>query len=106
MADPDLYRVDWRRIAPNGIALRPAPDGMLLINRTRSADHPENRYDMVDRTGALRGTILVGPNQTIVGAGRASLYVTEKDDMDLLTLSRHPWPGALSPTPTHSNREA
>ena len=86
----------WRRVAPNGIALRPAPDGMLLISRTRSADRPENRFDVVDRTGALRGTILVGANQTIVGAGRSSLYVTQKDDMDLLTLSRHPWPAELT----------
>ncbi|MDE2795043.1 MAG: hypothetical protein OXL34_09515 [Gemmatimonadota bacterium] len=86
----------WRRIAPNGIALRPGPTGMLLVNRTRSADHPENRFDVVDRTGALRGTIVVGANQTIVGAGRSSLYVTQKDDMDLLTLSRHPWPSELS----------
>ena len=32
---------------------------------------------------------------TIAGHGRASLYVVRKDEMDLLTLSRHPWPGRL-----------
>ena len=85
----------WRRIGPNGIVLRAAPNGMLLINRTASAAFQENRFDVVDRSGGLRGTIRVPDDRTIVGSGRSSLYVVEKDDMDLLTLSRHPWPDEL-----------
>ena len=80
------------RTTPGGIALQPGPDGMLLIQRTLMADAPGRRYDVVDRTGALRGTIVMPENQTIVGSSSASLYVVTKDDVDLLTLSRHRWP--------------
>ena len=83
----------WRnRTTPGGIALQPGPDGMLLIQRTLMADAPGRRYDVVDRTGSLRGTIVMPENQTIVGSNSASLYIVTKDDVDLLTLSRHPWP--------------
>ena len=83
------------RVTPGGVALRPAPQGMLLVRRTPSADSPDTLYDVVDREGALRGTIRLAANQFIVGSGRASLYVVQKDDMDLLTLTRHPWPAQL-----------
>jgi len=31
-----------------------------------------------------------------VGSGRLSLYVVQKDDLDLLTLSRHYWPNQFT----------
>ena len=84
-------------LTPGGISLRPTPDGMLLVKRTPSADSPPgNRYDVVDRSGALRGVVSLSANQMIVGFGRSSLYVVQEDDMDLLTLSRHPWPTQLA----------
>ena len=88
----------WRnRTAPGGIALQPGPDGMLLIERTPMAAAPGRRYDVVDRAGLLRGTIVMPENQTIVGSSSASLYVVTKDDVDLLTLSRHRWPDLPGP---------
>ena len=81
--------------APGGTALRAAPNGMLLVRRTPTEDSPENRYDVVDRSGALRGVIRMPAGRTIIGFGRSSLYVVQKDDMDLLTLSRHPLPTRL-----------
>lgn len=81
---------------PGGIALQPAPGGMLLIQRTPTVDAPEARYDVVDRSGALRGTIRLRGHQAIVGHGHFALYVIEKDSMDLLTLSSHPWPPQLA----------
>ena len=80
---------------PGGTALQPGPHGMLLIRRTPTTEAPETRYDVVDRTGTLRGAIRMPAGGTIVGFGRASLYVVQKDEMDLLTLSRHPWPAQL-----------
>ena len=68
------------------------PHGLLLIRRTPTTNAPGTRYDAVDRSGALRGTILMPEGGTIVGFGSESLYAVQKDDMDLLTLSRHPWP--------------
>ena len=81
---------------PGGIALQPAPGGMLLVQRTPTIDAPEARYDVVDRSGVLRGIIRLRAHQAIVGHGRVSLYVVEKDSMGLLTLSRHPWPSQLA----------
>ena len=80
------------RTTPGGIAVRPGPSGMLLIQRTLMADAPGRRYDVIDRTGSLRGTIRLPESQTIVGAGSSSLYVVTKDNADELTLSRHRWP--------------
>ena len=80
------------RTTPGGIALQPGPDGLLLIRRTLIADAPGRRYDVVDRTGSLRSTIVMPENQTIVGSSSTSLYVVTKNDVDLLTLSRHRWP--------------
>lgn len=79
-------------ITPGGTALQPGPHGLLLIRRTPTAAAPETRYDVVDRSGTLRGTIRMPVGGTIVGFGRASFYAVQKDEMDLLTLSRHPWP--------------
>lgn len=105
--DPDRYAgwpdqvpaftmvVDGGWNTPGGIALLPGPHGLLLIRRTPTTLARETRYDVVDRTGALRGAILMPEGATIVGSGRSSLYVVQKDQMDLLTLSRHPWPAEL-----------
>lgn len=79
-------------ISPGGTALQPGPHGLLLIRRTPTTEAPETRYDVVDRSGTLRGAIVMPDGATVVGFGRASLYVVQKDAMDLLTLSRHPWP--------------
>ncbi len=105
--DPDAYPgwpeqvppfsmvLDRGWITPGGTALQPGPHGLLLIRRTPTIEAPETRYDVVDRTGTLRGTIRMPEGGTIVGFGRESLYVVQKDEMDLLTLSRHPWPAQL-----------
>ena len=83
-------QVPW--VAPGGIALRAAPDGSLLVHRTPTAEAPENRYDVVNRHGELEAVIRMSADHTIVGFGRSSLFIVHEDEMDLLTLSRHPWP--------------
>ena len=100
----DLFPVAWprhvppfvmsrlRMSTPGATALRPAPGGMLLILRTPTLDAPGNRYDLIDRSGVLRGVFRLPVDQTIAGFGPSSLYVVRKDAVDLQTLSRHPWP--------------
>lgn len=89
-----VMEVPW--VTPGGTALHAAPNGMLLVKRTQTVDSIGKRYDLVDRRGTLRGVIVLRGDQTIVGHGRSSLYVVTNDDMDLLTLSRHPWPAQLA----------
>ena len=89
---PPFVMARHDRTTPGGIAVQPAPNGMLLIQRTLMADAPGRRYDVIDRTGSLRGTIRLPENRTIVGSGSSSLYVVTKHNPDGVTLSRHPWP--------------
>ena len=67
-------------------------DGRLFIRRTLSADHPETRYDVVNRRGLLEGQIALGKNERIVAVSTRSVYVVWKDEDDIERLRRHPWP--------------
>ena len=89
---PPFVMARHDRTTPGGIAVQPAPNGMLLIQRTLMADAPGRRYDVIDRTASLRGTIRLPENRTIVGSGSSSVYVVTADSDDDLTLTRHPWP--------------
>ena len=89
---PPFVMARHDRTTPGGIAVQPAPNGMLLIQRTLMADAPGRRYDVIDRTGSLRGTIRLPENRIIVGSGSSSLYVVTKHNPDGVTLNRHPWP--------------
>lgn len=81
-----------RTVTPGGTALQAGPEGMLLILRTPTLDAPDNRYDVVDRSGKLRGVIRLPADQMIVGFGLSSLYIVQRDAADRQVLSRHPWP--------------
>lgn len=76
---------------PSG-SLRTGPAGLLLIRRTRSADITGNNYLVIDRRGLLLGEIVLPVERTIVGAGPNSIYITVKDEDDVLRIQRHPWP--------------
>lgn len=73
-------------------ALFVAPGGELLVERTRSLQQPDRRYDVISRTGSLVGVLQLEPHQKIVGSGAHSVYVVTVDDLDLEWLSMHPWP--------------
>lgn len=72
--------------------LLPTPGGTLLIRRAPSFPEPRARYDLVDRTGALRATVELPPRQAIVGFGDDVVYTVRMDEFDLQWLRRHPWP--------------
>jgi hypothetical protein len=107
----DPYRVDWRRRdgawilgrpllhenAPGNPPYGPFPllgskDGYLFILRNRTSRRPDRWYDVVDRTGQLATTIVVAPNERIVGFGKASVYVERQDSDGFRHLSKHAWP--------------
>jgi hypothetical protein len=69
-----------------------SPDGRLLIQRLASAEHPETRYDLVNRRGTLDGQLVMPPNERIVSFGTASVYVAVTDDDGIQRVRRHPWP--------------
>lgn len=69
-----------------------APDGRLLVLRTQTVDHPETRYDVIDRGGRLERQIVMKPNERILGVGVRSVYIGVTDDDGVLRVERHPWP--------------
>jgi hypothetical protein len=69
-----------------------APDGKVLIARTPTADHPEMRYDIIDRAGRLERQLVLGANERILGFGARSVYVAVTDDDGVQRIERHPWP--------------
>lgn len=71
-----------------------APDGRVVIPRLASADHPDTRYDVVDRRGVLSGQLFLARGERLIGFGARSAYVAAADDDGIQRLRRHPWPPA------------
>lgn len=101
----DLAGLDWpadvppflrwsssRMAAPATPGAFAAPDGRLVVRRTPDLRVMDNRYDLVNREGALEAVLVLPANEAIVGFGRNSVYLVETDGFDLQTLRRHPWP--------------
>jgi hypothetical protein len=68
------------------------PDGRLMVLRPATDNSARILYDMVDRNGALVGTLTFGDNERVVGFGARSLYVTTINEDGIQRLRRHPWP--------------
>ena len=88
---------DWPATLPpyrSPVLLLASPDGRLLIPRLPTAEHPEARYDIVNRRGALDGQLVLATNERIVGFGAGTAYVAVTDDDGIQRLRRHPWPPA------------
>lgn len=83
---PDAVEPSYGR-APIGTS-----DGKMLVYRTRTADFPNTRYDVVNRDGVVERQITMSVNETIVGFGAKSVYVRVGDALSAVQLERHPWP--------------
>jgi hypothetical protein len=68
------------------------PDGKVWIERTVTAAEPGNRYDVVDRRGALSGVLVLPANERVVGFGAKTIYVAVTDGDGIQRLRRHPRP--------------
>lgn len=67
------------------------PAGLAVITRTSTADAPEARYDVVDRSGRLVRTVIVPGSRRIVGFGRSTVLVAATDADDLQAVERYNW---------------
>lgn len=68
------------------------PQGRVLVARLVRSGSKTRRYDVVDRSGARVKSIEVAANQQVLAIGRASIYLTEIGEDDLMRITRHPWP--------------
>lgn len=94
--NPDDIK-DWRPAIPPfwgfyNASLHQAPGGRLLITRAPTAALPSPTYDLVDRTGAYLGQLVLREGQRVVGFGTRSIYTVVADDDGVESLRRHPWP--------------
>ena len=71
---------------------RLAPDGRLLLDRSKHASHPGTRYLVVNRHGNIDGEITMGDKARIVGFGPRAMYLAVTDENDIERLRKHPWP--------------
>lgn len=77
--------------APNP-ALFAAPDGRVLILRRVPSSSTTARYYVIDRSGSLRGVLVLDVREEIIGFGARSVYVAVTSNRGTERLRRHPWP--------------
>jgi len=86
----------WPKFVPpflSSSSLLGTADGKLLVARTPTSDHPEARYDVVNRAGRIERQIILGPADRILGLGVRSVYVSTTDESGIQQIARHAWPG-------------
>jgi hypothetical protein len=76
---------------PMGQGLVRGPRGVLFVRRTKSADFPDMTYLVIDRSGRLVGTFTLTSRERIEGASDRALYISERDEDDIIRLRRHRW---------------
>ena len=73
-----------------------APNGQLWVRRTTPSEDPWT-YDVFDAQARLVGRVLLPPQTRFLGFGRSALYLTRKDDDDLIFVQRYPLPSVGRP---------
>lgn len=68
------------------------PDGRIALERQSMRSVPTVRYLIVNRRGGVDGQITLKPNERLIAFGKRSVYISEKDQDDVVRLRRHPWP--------------
>ena len=74
-------------------------DGNLYIRRTPTADSPEPRYDVIDRTGNLVQRLQLAIGERIAAIGASHLYVVWKDENEVERLRKHVIPAGQQAVP-------
>lgn len=69
-----------------------SPDGRVLVLRTPSADNPDPRYDVINRSGEQERQVTLPLGQFILGFGAKSVYVVVPHKDGQQDVERHPWP--------------
>lgn len=89
-----VAQLPWADVVPpyNEGGLQATPSGELLVRRTTWSGSRGNEYDLIDRAGVRRGTLLLPRNERIVGFASNSVYVAVADADGIERLRRHRWP--------------
>jgi hypothetical protein len=87
---------DFPRFLPSFVSpatsLFTAPDGSVLVQRARNSRMTGNHYWLVDRNTRLVGEVELPSNVKITGSSDKYVYVSVRDDDDVLRLGRYAWP--------------
>ncbi len=67
-------------------------DSLVLVRITPTLTYPGTRYDVIDRQGVLRHTLVLPVDERIVGFGTGTVYVVQRNSKGEERLRRHPWP--------------
>jgi hypothetical protein len=80
----------WPKTKPPFVApAMIASDGTVWIERSRAVSDPATSYDVFARDGRHLERVTMSRNRRVAGFGRGVVYVTSKDDDDLLRLERY-----------------
>jgi len=87
----DDKSMTWPSTVPPflGNAASVARDGTLWVLRTRAHDDSVPTYDLFGARGQLTGRIALPKNTKLIGFGSGTVYVSRKDDDDLVYLQRY-----------------
>jgi hypothetical protein len=100
---PISSRSDWPEVvtpftSASPLLGAPAPalfagkGGRLIVRRQLSATDPQQRYDVVDRSGALVAQFVLGRREALIGAGKSHVYTVATDDDGIQRIRRYAWP--------------
>ena len=70
-------------------AARVAPDGSLMVLRTRAHDDPIPTYDVFDGAGRLVNRIALPRDTRVLGFGKGTVYLMRIDEDDLQWIQRY-----------------
>ena len=73
-------------------ALTASPEGHLVVRRTQTSAHPNQRYDVVDRTGLLKHQLTLRADERLIGIGARHAYTIVTDADGIQRLRRYRWP--------------
>lgn len=96
---PDVQADDlrWPQTIPivnTGRRMIFAPSGELLVPRVPSAHSPETAYDVIDRRGALVGSVRLKVDEWILGQADRELFAVSVRDEGFQVLRSVAWPGS------------
>lgn len=69
-----------------------APDGSILVHRTPTADHPDPRYDIIDRQSVRQAQLTLPHGAYVMGFGAHHVYIGVVDDNSGQHVMRYRWP--------------
>lgn len=89
---PEMVRGKPRPVVDVSQVVRQTSDGRLLIRRSLDGSGKTRRYLIINRRGTVDGQLVLSTTEDVLGFGAQSIYLSVKDEDDIVRLRRHPWP--------------